>query len=459
VNATADQIAARVTDEGAAVPTIERPSPGYRRAAVEAGRVLAIFIPIAAAIVISGLEADVLVTGVLITSIWYLALRYSYQTASLSPFAIGFPVVSAVGTTLGLVLISALIFWIPGVREPSLGALFAIALGVLTTSTLYERVVVRRFAPHCRVLIVGNGEGAHELRGQLLDVSTSPFELAGPCIDQAELGGNGALEERFRRAAPDIVVLSDLEARAAAIDSLLDAELPNVRVVGLPEFYEHAFGRVPVPDITPIWFMSMLHLYRRPYSRATKRLLDVAIAVTGLVLLAPVFLVVALAVKRSGTDGVIFRQTRMGERGKLFEVLKFRTMIDGAEEPGEARWAEVDDPRVTSVGRLLRRTRVDELPQLWNVLRGEMSAIGPRPERPEFLPELRKEVPFWGRRHLVKPGITGWAQVNIGYTASPESTAEKLSYDLYYLKNRSLVLDLAIVVRTIVVLISGWGAR
>jgi exopolysaccharide biosynthesis polyprenyl glycosylphosphotransferase len=333
------------------------------------------------------------------------------------------------------------------------------ALGVLVASTLYETVVVRNFAPPCRVLIVGNREGAQELRHQLMEDSTLPFELAGPCIDCAELSWDGDLRERFRRAAPDIVVLSDVEARATAIESLLDAELPNARVVGVPEFYEHAFGRVPVRDITPIWFMSMLHLYRRPYSRATKRLLDLVVAVAGLVFLAPLFLLVALAVKKSGPGPVIHRQTRMGERGKPFEVLKFRTMIDGAEEPGEARWAEVDDPRVTGVGRFLRRTRFDELPQLWNVLRGEMSAIGPRPERPEFLPLLRKEVPFWGRRHLVKPGITGWAQVNIGYASSPESTAEKLSYDLYYLKNRSLVLDLAIVVKTVVVLISGWGAR
>jgi exopolysaccharide biosynthesis polyprenyl glycosylphosphotransferase len=459
VNTTVEHIPARVTGEGVAEPTIERPGATHRRAIVETGRVLVIFVPIAAVIVLSGLNADFVLTGVLITSIWYLALRFCYQTASLSPFAVGFPVVSAVGTTLGLVLIPALSFWIPVLREPSLGSLFAMATGVFATSTLYETVAVRRFAPPCRILILGNGEGAQELRHQLMEESTLPFELAGPCLDYAELGGNGVLLERFRRAAPDIVVLSDVEGRAAAIESLLDAELPNVRVVGVPEFYEHAFGRVPVRDITPIWFMSMLHLYRRPYSRATKRLLDLAIAVTGLVFMAPLFLVVALAVKRSGAGPIILRQTRLGERGKPFEVLKFRTMIDGAEEPGEARWAEVNDPRVTRVGHVLRRTRFDELPQLWNVLRGEMSAIGPRPERPEFLPLLRREVPFWGRRHLVKPGITGWAQVNLGYAASPDSTAEKLSYDLYYLKNRSLVLDLAIVVKTVVVLISGWGAR
>jgi exopolysaccharide biosynthesis polyprenyl glycosylphosphotransferase len=459
VNTSAEHIAPRVVGEGAADAIIEQPDATQRRAVVETGHVVVILVPIAAVIVLAGLSPYVALTGALMASTWYLALRFCYQTASLSPFAIGFPVATAVGTTLGLLLIPALSFWIPGLREPSLTSLFAMAAGVFATSTLYERIVVRRFAPPRRVLIVGNAEGARELRDQLMTDTNSPFELVGPCLDYAQLSENGALLERFRGAAPDIVVLSDVEARATAIESLLDAELPNVRVVGLPEFYEHAFGRVPVREITPIWFMSMLHLYRRPYSRATKRLLDLTIAATGLVLMAPLFLLVALAVKRSGPGPVILRQTRMGERGKRFEVLKFRTMIDGAEEPGEARWAEVDDPRVTRVGRVLRRMRFDELPQLWNVLRGEMSAIGPRPERPEFLPLLRNEVPFWGRRHLVKPGITGWAQVHLGYAASPDATAEKLSYDLYYLKNRSVVLDLAIIVKTVVVLVSGWGAR
>src|SRR5437867_1964661 len=131
---------------------------------------------------------------------------------------------------------------------------------------------------------------------------------------------------------------------------------------------------------------------------------------------------------------VFFRQLRLGESGKVFEILKFRTMIDGAEQPGMAVWAKEDDPRVTRIGRVLRRTRVDELPQLWNVLRGEMSIVGPRPERPEFLELLRETVPFWTRRHLVKPGITGWAQVCHGYTADAMATADKLAYDLYYLK-------------------------
>jgi lipopolysaccharide/colanic/teichoic acid biosynthesis glycosyltransferase len=154
----------------------------------------------------------------------------------------------------------------------------------------------------------------------------------------------------------------------------------------------------------------------------------------------------------------IFRLERLGESGRTFTIYKFRTMRADAEER-RPTWAEERDPRATGIGRFLRRTRIDELPQLWNVLKGDMSMVGPRPERPEFLEELQETVPFWTRRHLVKPGITGWAQVRRGYTADVEGTAEKLSYDLWYLRHRSLVIDLAICARTFTTLASGAGSR
>jgi lipopolysaccharide/colanic/teichoic acid biosynthesis glycosyltransferase len=238
---------------------------------------------------------------------------------------------------------------------------------------------------------------------------------------------------------------------AEVVRSILDAGLVHVRVITLHGFYEHVMGRVPLADLSPNWFMSVLHLYQRPYSRYTKRAFDFLSAVLGLICLAPLLAFGVVLVRLSGSGSILYRQVRLGERGRPFEILKFRTMVPGAEEPGAARWAEADDPRVTWAGRLLRRVHIDELPQLWNVLRGEMSIVGPRPERPEFLSLLEREVPFWTRRHLVKPGITGWAQVQAGYAADVASAGEKLSYDLYYLKHRSLALDLAIAVKTVVV--------
>jgi lipopolysaccharide/colanic/teichoic acid biosynthesis glycosyltransferase len=204
---------------------------------------------------------------------------------------------------------------------------------------------------------------------------------------------------------------------------------------------------VPIEDLPHEWFMSVLHLYRRPYSRLAKRSIDIIGALVLLLLTLPLFPLLALLVRL--TPGpVFFPQVRLGEHGKLFTIYKFRTMRADAERPGQAVWAGAQDPRVTSAGALMRRLRLDELPQLWNVLCGEMSLVGPRPERPEFVEELSRSVPNWTRRHLVKPGLTGWAQVRQGYAASAEATSVKLSYDLWYLRHRSLTVDLAILLRT-----------
>jgi exopolysaccharide biosynthesis polyprenyl glycosylphosphotransferase len=197
-------------------------------------------------------------------------------------------------------------------------------------------------------------------------------------------------------------------------------------------------------------------LYRRPYSQFAKRTFDVTVSLVLGLLVCPVLPVLALLVRRSGP--VIFRQVRLGEGGRPFTIYKFRTMRVDAEANG-AVWASEHDPRITPVGRFLRKMRLDELPQLWNVLRGEMSIVGPRPERPEFVAQLEAEVPFWGRRHLVKPGVTGWAQVRRGYTADAAGTGDKLSYDLWYLRHRSLVVDLAICVKTFSTLVTASGAR
>jgi lipopolysaccharide/colanic/teichoic acid biosynthesis glycosyltransferase len=178
-----------------------------------------------------------------------------------------------------------------------------------------------------------------------------------------------------------------------------------------------------------------------------------------MVLLAPLFLLVALAIKLDSPGPVLYRQQRVGEHGRRFTMLKFRSMIDEAERDGLAVWACEDDPRITRVGRVLRRFRCDELPQLWNVLRGQMTLVGPRPERPELVSELTREVPYYDSRHLARPGITGWAQVYAPYGASVDDALRKLSYDLYYLKHCSISTDFGIMLRTASVMIGGRGAR
>jgi lipopolysaccharide/colanic/teichoic acid biosynthesis glycosyltransferase len=204
--------------------------------------------------------------------------------------------------------------------------------------------------------------------------------------------------------------------------------------------------------MTPMWFLSLLHVRQRMHRRPGKRLFDVCAAGAGLVLAAPVIVLLAGLIKR--TPGpVIYRQTRVGEAGRRFTIYKLRSMGVAAERPGEPVYAQRNDPRVTGVGRFMRSTHLDELPQLWNVLKGDMSIVGPRPERPEFVSLLEEEVPYWSRRLLVRPGLTGWAQVRCGYASDYASSAEKLSYDFWYMRHNSLAVDLAVCVQTLMLML------
>jgi exopolysaccharide biosynthesis polyprenyl glycosylphosphotransferase len=395
--------------------------------------------------------------------LWLAAFNRSYWSARVQPPLRGIGVVSAAVT--GLAALSLLDFWLPQVNLDS-RQLLLITAGVLVTSPSFE-ALAKRFVSRRRVLIVGASDGCVELLSDFGQHSDLPFECEGVVEDgRVESAGDGShlgtmpeLVEVVTRAQPDLIVLGDEPSRAQAVRHLLEIASVNFRVVGLHQFYEHAFGKVPVKHLSPVWFMSVLHLYRRPNSRITKRIFDLVLAMVGLGIVAPLLLMLALLVRLSGPGPIIFRQVRLGEGGKEFEILKFRTMVATAEGDGKPVWAMEQDSRATPIGNFMRQTRLDELPQLWNVIRGEMSLVGPRPERPEFLDLLRDEVPFWTSRHLVKPGITGWAQVCLGYTSDAGSAAEKLSYDLYYLRHRSVQIDLAIIVRTARTVLLGFAAH
>jgi exopolysaccharide biosynthesis polyprenyl glycosylphosphotransferase len=219
----------------------------------------------------------------------------------------------------------------------------------------------------------------------------------------------------------------------------------------MPNLYERLFRCVPIQYVDPDWALSMLQgqpVFMR-LQLACKRLLDLVLATVGLVVSAPFLLLVALAIRLDSSGPVFYRQIRSGRAGKPFTIVKFRTMIENAEQDGRARWATKDDDRITRVGRFLRKTRLDELPQLVNVLRGEMSIVGPRPERPEFIGMLEQEVPFYRTRLMAKPGLTGWAQVQYSYGSSVLDALIKLQYDFYYINHWSLWLDLYIIYRTI----------
>jgi exopolysaccharide biosynthesis polyprenyl glycosylphosphotransferase len=224
------------------------------------------------------------------------------------------------------------------------------------------------------------------------------------------------------------------------------------------EFFERHTGRIYVREIKPSDFIFADGFRHKRGARRAKRLFDVAVALLGLVLAAPIMLATAIVIRLESRGPVLYRQIRSGELGREFSILKFRSMRVDAEHDG-ARWASVDDARVTKVGSVLRKMRIDELPQLWNVLRGDMSLVGPRPERPVFVRDLERQVPFFRQRLYVKPGVTGHAQVRCRYASSVEDSLEKLQYDLYYIKSFSLLFDLSILVDTLKVVLLKVGAR
>jgi len=233
-------------------------------------------------------------------------------------------------------------------------------------------------------------------------------------------------------------------------NELVHLRLAGTPILSLADFYEKYWHMVPVQDIGDDWFLRSqgFSMLGNPVSRRIKRIIDIILSFVLLIPFAPLILLCSLLVKLTSKGPALFKQTRVGLQGKHFTIYKLRTMQHDAEADG-AQWAKINDPRITMVGNYLRKSRLDELPQCWNVLKGEMSFVGPRPERPEFTKELSEKIPYYDLRHVVKPGLTGWAQVIFPYGASVDDAMKKLQYELYYIKNQSLVFDLNVMLRTI----------
>ena len=271
----------------------------------------------------------------------------------------------------------------------------------------------------------------------------------------------GPLEETVKRLDIDEIIVAVREQRGGVLPlrALLECRLNGVQVTDLARFFERVHGKVPIESLKVSWLIYG-EGYRQGWLRTfVKRTFDIFVAIALLVLTLPITVFTAILIAIESRGQVIYRQERVGRGGVPFTLLKFRSMTVDAEKDGKASWASVNDARVTPVGRLIRRTRIDELPQLINVLRGEMSFVGPRPERPEFVAMLTQQIPFYAVRHSVKPGITGWAQVRYSYGATVEQAVKKLEYDLYYVKNHTLLLDLIILLETVRVVMLAEGAR
>jgi sugar transferase (PEP-CTERM system associated) len=319
-----------------------------------------------------------------------------------------------------------------------------------------------------RVLVLGTGQ-VGRLIASLLPTSARPFEIIG-FVDDAPgaadmipeghvlLGKIQDVDSLVEETRPDIVVVAQIDRRGCfPTKALLECRLRGIRVEDWPTFYEKATGKILVTAVRPSWLIFSDGFVKTPRTEIIKRLVDVTLSLGLLLVALPVMAITAIAIRLESAGPIFYRQPRLGRNGCVFILNKFRSMRQDAEKDTGPVWSAHQDPRITRVGAILRRTRLDELPQLLNVLVGHMSFIGPRPERPEFVAELQKQIPYYMERLAVKPGITGWAQVKYEYGSTIEDAVEKLQYDLYYIKNLSLFLDLLIVLNTVQVVLFARG--
>jgi sugar transferase (PEP-CTERM system associated) len=371
-------------------------------------------------------------------------------------------------------VLAAVYFWFPaliiGRGVFGISAVFVITL-VIGWRMAFEWLS-RRVRPRERLLLVGTGPSAIALAREIFErrhqlgveivgfVDPDPARVGLRVLNPTVIGTIDDIAPIVAERSVDRVVVSLADARGKLpMGKLLDLKLDGVTFDHLATVYEEYTGKIAVENLRPSWLIFSEGFHKTRVLTAGKRALDLLMAGSLLVLAAPVMIAVALLVRLTSTGAVLYHQERVGLRGQVFTVHKFRSMRADAEAATGPVWAaKSGDPRVTPLGRALRRTRLDELPQLWNVLKGEMSFVGPRPERPEFVRELTAQIPFYGQRHVVRPGITGWAQVRYTYGASVEDALEKLQYDLFYIKNLSLALDLYIIVETIKTVILRKGA-
>jgi sugar transferase (PEP-CTERM system associated) len=269
------------------------------------------------------------------------------------------------------------------------------------------------------------------------------------------------LEQTVAHLAIDEIIVAVREQRGGVLPlrELLECRLAGIQVTDLPRFFERVHGRVPIESLKASWLIYGNGFRQSWLRNVVKRCFDVCVVAIMLPIALPIMATMAALIAIDGGAPIIYRQERVGRHGHKFTLLKFRSMTKDAEKDGRPSWASVNDSRITAVGRFMRHTRIDELPQLINVLRGEMSFVGPRPERPAFVDTLSEKIPFYAVRHSVKPGLTGWAQVRYTYGGNLEESVKKLEYDLFYVKNHSLLLDLLILIKTVRVVLLGEGAR
>jgi sugar transferase (PEP-CTERM system associated) len=369
-------------------------------------------------------------------------------------------------------LIAAGVLWLLPLAPPFDRTWLTLVVLGTTGFMLTHRVLVGDMLPGSlarrRLVVYGTGERAravarslHRSSADLLGHIASPNEAEQPVASRVAPAPGERLDQMARRLRVDEIVVALGERRGGSMPlrALLDCKLQGIQVTDIATYFERNLGQIRLDAMSAGWLIFGEGFNQGLWRTAVKRVFDIAGALLLIALTWPLMLLSALAIKLESRGPVLYRQQRVGLNGQPFDVVKFRSMRTDAEQDGVPRWASAADSRVTRVGRVMRKLRIDELPQLFGVLVGRMSLVGPRPERPYFVEQLTQDIPFYAVRHSVKPGVTGWAQVNYQYGASREDTVQKLQYDLYYVKTHSLFLDLVILFETVGVVLTGKGAQ
>jgi sugar transferase (PEP-CTERM system associated) len=321
-----------------------------------------------------------------------------------------------------------------------------------------------------KILIIGTGNLAKTIAEKILGnpdtgfyvigfISDDPARVGMPLVNPSIIGDYSMLPELVQKKNPDRIIVALEERRGKfPLSQLLDLKMLGITIEEGANFYEHLTGKLHVESLNPSNIIFSEGFKTSKFTMWLKKMVEFSVSFVGLVLSAPLIFIIFLGIKLESPGPVFYSQERVGQNGRKFNLFKFRSMVEKAEENGPV-WARENDDRITRVGRWLRKTRLDEIPQLINVFKGNMSFVGPRPERPFFVEQLKKEVPYYDQRHIIKPGVTGWAQIRYPYGASKEDALEKLKYDLYYIKHLSLLFDLYILFETVKVVLFGKGSR
>jgi sugar transferase (PEP-CTERM system associated) len=349
-------------------------------------------------------------------------------------------------------------------------SVFTSFVGVMAIRLGFEKLLKERDI-RLRVLVLGAGNSAALVKQACLEGQLDGINIVGyvPLAGDVEAENDNDLvipsdtlinyvEEKD---IDEIVLAADDRRKGFPVQDLLDCKMSGISVLDLLTFFERETGKIRLDILHPSWLFLSEGFRESTFRRAWKRTFDIAAVLLLLPVVLPIMLLVAVViwVESRGSGSVFYKQTRVSENGKLFQIYKFRSMYEDAERDGVARWAAENDSRITRIGSFLRKYRFDELPQLYNILKGDMSFVGPRPERPEFVEQLAKIIPYYNERHRVKPGLSGWAQIRHPYGASEDDCQDKLQYDLYYVKNYSIFLDALIILQTAEVVLLGKGAR